>query len=700
MAPSLAPSVAPSLAPSMAPSLAPSVAPSLAPSVAPSLAPSVAPSLAPTLAPSQSPSLPPSMAPSVAPSVAPSLAPSTSPSVAPTERCTTMIVNIISIADSHVNIAGEHWNGHYIEDAVMAYDRPQWGKDTDEDPLNSEGSISWRPNTWVLRSGITQHEWIFQDDKHLHPPTGQSSTWKYYLDVSVTAEIELECSESLAPSGAPTDAPSQSPTQPPSKAPSAAPTATPSATPTTSPSAAPSNAPSLAPSSTPTGKPSLAPSATPTAAPSSVPSVAPSLAPTQPPTQSPITSCELLRVRIQSIVSRGAKAGGLSDYQSEFDSSFEQQSKLMHFRSNWLRKSDGARITYDGVNNQWMVIGASNYNMMVLSTDEMPPIAADWSVSSTEADSSSASAAVVSVTTECAVYTDEPTAQPTKAPVTSAPSIETEAPSVPPTLSPTTLEPTTARPTMKEGCEGYRISVVFQLIEWVQTQQTEEEIKYLVVGAVTEIILETKAMEEWNDAWCVVINDEDITFTEMGNSEGRRRILQDVVNTKVETVLSVNDALEDAYFGNYNERKFQHFLESKIEPQLPQNGGGAMLVLNVSDPESIAITTTEIKEEEESGGLLGLEGECPVFGMICWHLILIAVVLICVCVIFVTWFCQKTKKEIASGKFHDLKAAEPASPSGDVEMQPHPVSPQEEEPQNDGDEVQKTATGRATKRGG
>ncbi len=46
--------------------------------------------------------------------------------------------------------------------------RSKWIKDTNEDPLNTEGSLSFTPNTWEIYSSITGHR-LKLNDEGLHP---------------------------------------------------------------------------------------------------------------------------------------------------------------------------------------------------------------------------------------------------------------------------------------------------------------------------------------------------------------------------------------------------------------------------------------------------------------------------------------------------------------------------------------------------
>ena len=221
--PTYDPTIEPTTDPTSDPTIDPTVDPTFQPTLNPTSEPTIEPTLNPTTDPTDDPTTDPTRDPTNSPSFSPTSAPSSAPSRAPTEECLSMIVNIRKIFENgqQVNdsnsIIHEHWNGHYFEDnSTLHFDRPQWKK--------GSSIIRWKkPSSWSIYSGISQHELIYLNDKGLHPPTGQASIWYYYLDYNVSVEIELECSDSLAPTAAPSYSPSNFPSQPPTSFPSQAP---------------------------------------------------------------------------------------------------------------------------------------------------------------------------------------------------------------------------------------------------------------------------------------------------------------------------------------------------------------------------------------------------------------------------------------------------------------------------------------------
>ena len=588
-----------------------------------------------------------------------------------------MMVNILSVSveqlelnDSTVdigavNISQEHWDGHYLESNGTLFSRPLWRKDAAEDPAGAANRLSWRPHSWVLYSALTGHELLLLDDMGLHPPTGAVSTWSFYTDANVTAQIELECSETVAPTSAPSASPSASPSQPPSSSPSASPSLEPTPSPTANPSSSPSQPPSASPSTAPSPAPSTAPSQPPTASPSTAPSLAPSMAPTQPPSRSPTTSCELLRVRVTSTVP--ADEARAAQYAAEFSGSFEQQtSASIDFRTTWIRWSDGARVEYSAQLGSWLIT-ASSSRLTVESAGEMPPLDAMWRPSDDDS-------LQVGVETECAVYTDAPTGEPTAEPTlepTVEPTQQTATPTRAPTGMPTTSWPTTIAPTLPpvDECSRwgvrYSVAITLRLLGWTQNLETEGALRELLQTAFVSGILQRWAPWAWRAEWCSKL--ESMAYVVVALRR-RRALLQEPQDVEVEAVFLVNaDLFADVFNASeYNATAFAADMASVVAQGLEQEGeaggggGGELGALDVSEEftQSMQTTmaTTQVSKDDTGDAL---DDDCDAIWLKCWMLYASLLAVALVLLLGAAWFCRKTRADVASGKFTSVETTAP-----------------------------------------
>jgi len=710
--PTGAPTWEPTTEPTWEPTWDPTKDPTADPTADPTKDPTVDPTTDPTRDPTQEPTTDPTKDPTADPTADPTTDPTLQPTLAPTETCLTMVVKIINIwhgeqkinestqivsvgagNGGRINISHEHWNGHYLENVAKSFSRPTWSKDSSLDLPDKDGLISWRPTSWRIHSGITGHELLYLNDRGLHPPTRQLSHWVFYLNYNVTFDLELECSDSVAPTAAPSYSPTTAPTETPSNAPTNAPTSEPTDAPSQSPSAVPTYSPSDSPTLAPVVSPTAAPSYSPTDAPTDDPTTAPTGSPSQPPTFAPTTYCELMRVRVIDVLGSSDTASDLEMYQTEFDSSFEQlTSSSINYRTHWLRLSDRATIQYDDETMNWVITGPTDI-LSISSTAEQPPASGTWS-SSANPDLD------IVINTQCAVYTDNPTMDPTTEP-TSDPTMEPTTPSLDPTVTPTsqptTASPTTAAPTRDftppaGSCGAFSIELAFTIFA---NTYSEAEIREFILSAFADAV-QRAANRTWdNTAWCVQIKSLSITPV----SSERRRLLQEDVNVVAE--LTVGAALYTQYFSTYDQDDFNAYFEEFLflylvtdgHPEQSNNAtnngnnnngnnGVGLGAFTASNPESITTTAMETTEVSDDNELpLGLGNTCP-FGLACWILYTIFLALFCFLLIFVLCFCRKTKQDVERAKFAN-KMAQPSSRN--IEMQgvatSAPASPASPAPQ-------------------
>merc|ERR1740123_1064769 len=246
------------------------------------------------------------------------------------------------------------------------------------------------------------------------------------MDLNVTISIEMECSESLAPSSAPT--------------------ATPSDVPTLEPTSDPTNNPTMEPTVHPTTDPSINPTMDPTTYPTTDPSVHPTTQPTtaipsQMPTSSPLSShCELIHINVMEVSPDNTL---LSGYKAEFDylpeqHSFHLLSSPKDNRNQWIRE-DGDRLYYDDDGIEWVLLGRDHI-LTYASLDEMPPLD-DPTIEWDSADSTQS----IRVLLECKDLTTDPTIDPTADPTIDPTLHPTAIPTNDPTPDPTadpTINPT------------------------------------------------------------------------------------------------------------------------------------------------------------------------------------------------------------------------------------------------------------------
>ena len=171
---------------------------------------------------------------------------------------------------------------------------------------------------------------------------------------------------------------------------------------------------------------------------------------------------------------------------------------------------------------------------------------------------------------DCCTVSPPTTADPTTAdpttqqPTTTAPITKSPTPSSYTTVEPTTSNPTTNNPTTsipsvsstmlqptKDYCRFKGIDIILKIIQYLQSEGWEITLKQLFVTAFKRTIL--LYFSDWNDNWCVVINNIQYTLI-----DGNRRVLLQTNDIDVSTTFAFNEALyEDFFVDDYNSTEFR-----------------------------------------------------------------------------------------------------------------------------------------------
>lgn len=256
------------------------------------------------------------------------------------------------------------------------------------------------------------------------------------------------------------------------------------------------------------------------------------------------------------------------------------------------------------------------------------------------------------------------------------PTQETSAPSRMPSTNPTTSYPTTLAPTLPpvDECSNfgvrYSVAVTMRLLNWVQNLDTETSLREIVREAFVSGVLRRWA--PWTGEWCF---RQSMQYTVID----LRRRLQDAQDVDVEAVFSMNVRLFADVFNQsaYNATEFEGDMASAVSAGLVQQeeeeggeNGGELGALSVGDEftQSIETTIATTDEAKDETGF-GLGDDCDAFGLKCWMLYAILVLVLLFMIIGAVWFCKKTRADVAKGKFASVDNAGETT-SNDVEMQP------------------------------
>ena len=116
--------------------------------------------------------------------------------------CISIYVTIEDFGDSTVD--PENWNGVYTLDESPSFNASIWTIPTED----SNQWLKYIETHWVL-SGQNSGLLIYETNA-LEPPINATTMWRHEFE-SETAQIRLQCSSTLSPTGSPTLAPTTAP---------------------------------------------------------------------------------------------------------------------------------------------------------------------------------------------------------------------------------------------------------------------------------------------------------------------------------------------------------------------------------------------------------------------------------------------------------------------------------------------------------